>query len=291
MAKKTRSEKNKLRRLEQRERQKFFRIFGTAFLGLLLAVMLLHFILPDRSYSGAEKRALTQLPALNGRTLSSGEYMSQMDSYLADQFPLRTELMRIRTNLSRFLGQTESQGVFYCSDGSLIEAFDEYDFSLTEKTLEAVGSFLESYKFRNRIFLLIPSAVTLYADKLPAYAQTASEKEYISNVREILPRSLSRPDLLSLLKSVQASGVQVFYETDHHWTTRAAYEVFAALAKDKRCACILKDTADIETIIRFMNSGVKKDDVAGDIIDVFRGYYNKEAHMKKISELLSICLE
>lgn len=66
---------------------------------------------------------------------------------------------------------------------------------------------------------------------------------------------------------------------------------FAAFAKDKRCACILKDTADIETIIRFMNSGVKKDDVAADIIDVFGGYYNKEAHMKKISELLSICLE
>lgn len=66
---------------------------------------------------------------------------------------------------------------------------------------------------------------------------------------------------------------------------------FAALAKDKRCACIVKDTADIETIIHFINGGVRKDDVAEDIMDIFGGYYNKDVHMNNISKLLRICLK
>jgi len=66
---------------------------------------------------------------------------------------------------------------------------------------------------------------------------------------------------------------------------------FAAFAKDKSCACIVKDTTDIETIISFMNSGIRKNDVAKDIIRIFGSYYNKEIHINNISELLRICLK
>jgi len=66
---------------------------------------------------------------------------------------------------------------------------------------------------------------------------------------------------------------------------------FASFAKDKRCACIVKDTTDIETIISFMNSGIRNSDVAEDIIEIFGGYYNKELHINNISELLRICLK
>ena len=66
---------------------------------------------------------------------------------------------------------------------------------------------------------------------------------------------------------------------------------FAALAKGKKCACIVKDTTDIETIISFMNSDVKKDDVAKDVIDIFGSYYNKDVHVDHLSEMLRLCLK
>ena len=232
MSKKNRAEKRQLRRMEQKRVQKSLGFFGVLCLLILTAVMVLHIVLPDEAYSASEKRNLALLPDLNLKTVSSGEFMAKADSYAADQFPLRAELMRIRTNLTRFLGETESQGVFYCQDGSLIEAFSAYDAEKQKSTAAAVTQFLQKHEFRTAAFLLIPSAVTLYPEKLPLFAETVSERDYIKAFTALLPDTLQCPDLESVLLRMKEEGKKVYYETDHHWTMPAAYRVFGELAED-----------------------------------------------------------
>ena len=50
---------------------------------------LLHLLLPDRTFSPVENRNLEQLPSFSISALVDGSFTSDIETYLADQFPLR----------------------------------------------------------------------------------------------------------------------------------------------------------------------------------------------------------
>ena len=65
-------------------------IFLTALFCAFLAVFLVAgAVLPDREFSQIENRSLEQLPAPSLKTVLSGEFMSDFESYTTDQFPGR----------------------------------------------------------------------------------------------------------------------------------------------------------------------------------------------------------
>ena len=210
----------------------FLAVYGLLIVVLLIAAACFHLYLPDETYSASEKRSLKSLPALSLSSLLSVEWMEEIEEYLSDQFPGRDAAMRIKSGLSLYLGETDSNGVYYCRDGSLMTAFQAYDEALLQKTADAVGDFADRYEFRSRIFLLIPSAVSLNAEALPLYAESASEEAYIAAFRERLAGSVTAPDTQPLLQALKEAGEKVYYRTDHHWTSGAAYGLFTALAND-----------------------------------------------------------
>ena len=71
-----------------------------AFLGLFLAANALS---PDRDFSQLENRALQQLPAPSVKTLVSGAFMSDFETYVNDQFVLRDGWIALKsaTELAR----------------------------------------------------------------------------------------------------------------------------------------------------------------------------------------------
>lgn len=206
------------------------KIYGCLFLMLLLAVALWHVLTPDRGYSAMEKRTLTAFPRLSLQNLASTEWMQKAEKYASDQFPARDAMMQLKSDVSLRLGETESQGVYYGRDGSLIQSLAHWEPELLEKTTEAITHFTERYSFRNRYFLLVPSALVLSPENLPFYVDNQAETSYIEAFRARLPESFLAPDLLPILDETKQRGEQVFYKTDHHWTTGAAYHVFTAVA-------------------------------------------------------------
>ena len=69
-------------------------MFGNKFTSGLFCVLLLAgtvsgLILPDKTYSALEKRKLAQKPVFSAKNLFSGGFGSDLESYLADQFPAR----------------------------------------------------------------------------------------------------------------------------------------------------------------------------------------------------------
>ena len=207
---------------------------GLGSLLLLLATALLFIWLPKSAYSGEEKRALAQLPALSGDSLLTGEWMDRTEDYAADHFPLRAFWMRVKTNTLRLLGERESQGVFYASDGSLIQAFQAYDETRIGATAGAVRAFAEEYGFKRAVFLLVPTAVSLYPEKLPAYGQTASEADFVRSFKAELGEDFLAPDVQTIFQTLKEAGVELYYGSDHHWTSPAAYGLFSALAEELR---------------------------------------------------------
>ena len=63
------------------------RWIGVGIVAALWAVLTLFaWFGPSQAYSDAERRPLEQLPELSGKTLLSGDFMTDFESYTLDQF-------------------------------------------------------------------------------------------------------------------------------------------------------------------------------------------------------------
>lgn len=209
-----------------------YRVAGILSLLVLLTAAAALLFLPKQTYSAAEKRALAEMPPVNAENLLNGDFMSGADDYAADHFPFRDYWMRLRVNTMRLLGETESQGVYYGRDGSLIRRFRPYEEEKAADTAGAVRSFAALHDFERKIFLAVPTSVSLYPENLPAYAENASETEFIRLFTEPLRDTFKVPDTAGILERMKQDGTALYYRSDHHWTTPAAYGTFTALKEE-----------------------------------------------------------
>ncbi|MFW2551600.1 DHHW family protein, partial [Klebsiella pneumoniae] len=69
-----------------------------AFLALFAAV---HLALPDRAFSPLENRTLAQRPAFTVDGLLDGSFTADVETYIADQFPLRDGLTALKAACER----------------------------------------------------------------------------------------------------------------------------------------------------------------------------------------------
>ena len=215
---------------QQDRKERFLAHYGRILALLLCLGLLMHAAVPDRIYSAREKRSLAAWPAFSVSALKDGSLTERLDSYMADQFPARDWFMYLRTQAAYLLGQRESQGVYYGRGDTLMERFDEPDRALEEKTVRAVSAFAERIPESRVSFLLIPDRTAMYPEDLPAYALNADENAYIDRFLSGLSDTVQALDVRETLKNAAQAGTELYYHSDHHWTTDAAYAVLPLLA-------------------------------------------------------------
>ena len=115
-------------------------ILFVAFLG---GFLLLNVALPDKTFSDMENRNLAGKPALSLQGVLSGQFESDAESYVTDQFALRDHWIALKAYAERLLGKRENNGVYICSD-TLIERIDEPDVDRLAANLSAVNRFAEN---------------------------------------------------------------------------------------------------------------------------------------------------
>lgn len=188
-------------------------LFG-AFLGLFLA---LHLLLPDRDFSPLENRVLAQKPAFSAGAVLDGSYFDDLEKYIADQFPLRDGLMSLKADCERLWGRRENNGVYLAGD-RLIERVDEPDETRLNNNLAALNRFKQQIDVPAYL-MPVPTAAWLYADELPAGAPTADQDALLDAFR-----AGSLIGVIDLREAFAAHRDEnLFYRTDHHWTSRGAY--------------------------------------------------------------------
>jgi len=192
---------------------RFLTGFFCLFLGGLLAV---HLVLPDRDRSETENRVLTQLPEFSWEALKNGSYTEEIEEYFADQFPLRDDWTGLKGRLEQLIGKKEFNGV-YLSGNTLISKVETPDSALVDKNLSSVGA-LAGKTEANVVLGLIPSAAELWKDKLPAGAQSWDQMKLLQEAEKL---GLPMVDFYGALN--QNAGEQIYYNTDHHWTTLGAF--------------------------------------------------------------------
>ena len=214
------------------KKKRLFFLRGAAVIAAALALLLCasFVIAPDRGFSPTENRSLQTRPALSLKDLFSGRYETRFDDYMADQFPLRDTWIALNAALDRLAGKTESGGVFLGKDGYLIQGFDAPSEADYAATLGALKGFLNRHGDLAQYVMIAPTAVQTLSDKLPALAQAGDEKGYMDRLLGDLAACPAR--LIDLRPAFAAAKdkTQLYYRTDHHWTTDAAYLAYRELA-------------------------------------------------------------
>ena len=218
----------------------------------LLWGMLFSIVWPKRTFSEQENRSLAQRPGFSIQSILSGEYGSAYESYLSDQFFLRDQWLKLEAASERFFGKKDVNGVYFARDHYLIERHrrEEIEAERLEKNIQAVARFLSEYPGN---FLAVPSASYILKDKLPAFGQESefSQEDALNRIEEVFQEKgmadcFYRADsVLSLHK-----GEEIYYHTDHHWTTLGAYYSYVFWAQRRGLIPVSYTEERIKTVSR-----------------------------------------
>ena len=198
----------------------------TSFFCLLLAVSaLIGLLMPDRYYSEREKRTLTQKPKFTVANFISGEFSDELEKYLTDQVPLRDGWITMKTYMELAIGKRESVGVYICKDKYLMDKFTSYSKKQLVANAAALVDLQEKLAAEGISMntILVPMAAQVLTDKLPAYAPVA---DYAAILQVLTDAGVDTTDVLSAL--VAHSSENIYYRTDHHWTSLGAYYAYCA---------------------------------------------------------------
>ena len=195
-------------------------IFGFAIAGL---------ICKDREFSDMENRTLQQFPQFSFKALKEGNFTSDIDEYMSDQIFLKDPLVTLKTDTDRLLLKTYQNGVYFGKDGYYLQDYQENKEQI-DTNVSCLNNFADKIKGEADIsFMLVPNAISVMDDKLPAVTQTDDQTKSIEYVKNQLSKDISFYCPYDDLKKAYESGTQVFYRTDHHWTSDGAKIGFEGL--------------------------------------------------------------
>lgn len=192
-------------------------------------------LLPDSAFSANENRYLKQAPRLTWDALMHGSYTADVETYTADQIALRDVWMGAKSTLQQLTGKQDVGGVWLGEDGYYFAKMTEDDFNRPryEKNLAAVKAFFDGNADKDCRILLAPTPCVVLYDKLPFGLSLDNGTVFDADAcYDTLIDLLGQQAILTRwdLREVGGGTQQVYYRTDHHWTTagaRVAYRVWA----------------------------------------------------------------
>ncbi|MGN0374972.1 MAG: DHHW family protein [Butyrivibrio sp.] len=206
-------------------KKNYSKIITIAFLGGVFIWML---AAKDREFSQRENRYLAKFPSASKETVLNGEFMSGFETYMADQFPARDACVGIKTAVLRVMGQRLINDIYIGKDNYLIQKTSDFDEDRVDGIVEVVNSFADGLSDISVNMMLVPTAESIYEDKLP-YTAVSHEKEYIESIGNKISPSINIIDVFDAIESDKKIGM--YYKTDHHWTARGAFAAFEEYAK------------------------------------------------------------
>lgn len=212
------------------------------FLLTVFGFSLAFLILPDRDFSEQENRGLRTLPEFTLAKLTSGKFSDEINDYFADQFPMRDSLVGVKGFAELAMGKRENDGILLGSDGYLAKRrfdvmlqngeilpdMDAFDEAHIRDAAEAIRSVSESMNVPFSIFLT-GRTVDVAAAKL-AYP-TAYSDALLALLRAELGETDGYIDSVPFYREMLERGEEVYYRTDHHWTTLGAYYAYVEIMR------------------------------------------------------------
>lgn len=183
----------------------------------------------DTSFSDMENRYLVTRPAVTVKGLADGTFMQEFETYTDEQIPFRTPLIQLKAAIERLLLKDENNGIILGKEGYLFEKVLRTDEQLYKN--EAILENFIKNTDKTVYAAIAPNACEIFPELVPAGALHVNQKKEISAFYEQLSNieNCRVVDLEAALSEHREE--QLYYKTDHHWTTGGAYFAYQEICR------------------------------------------------------------
>ena len=180
-----------------------------------LASVALGYFFPGPTFSEMEKRYLADMPKWNWTAVLDGSWGKQTDTYLIDHIPERNLFVGLNAYCEQLLGLQKTKSIWVL-DGKLVRRPVEPQAGALEKNIGAVNRFAASID--------IPVSLAL----IPSCGFSLGAPEYPDDrlIEEIYEKAESET---IDLRDIYRGRPELFYSTDHHWTSAGAFAGYESL--------------------------------------------------------------
>jgi hypothetical protein len=169
----------------------------------------------------SERRKLAQPPRLSVERIFNGSYAEDYRDYLQDQVALREDFRAMKSFIERKILLKKENNEVYIVDNNLYDKF----YGINQHYIERAATLIENI------------AGTINSDKIylsviPSKAQMLDRGKYLLSDQNIIADYLKQDvnaEYVDLMKLAVKGNENLFYITDHHWTTEGAIEAYKIL--------------------------------------------------------------
>ena len=206
-----------------------------------------------------ENTTLTQRPKLTAVSVDGlNSYFTNYTKYVKDQVFGRDQWIDLQSLAETTLFQkTQSGGILLGKEHRMFAR--RYCVLPSEektwnKNLAAVSSLSERCPGKVS-FMLVPSASTIYPEKLPLAAPQMDEEARINEAANVVQGG----HFINVLPALyDHKDEYLYYRTDHHWTTLGAYYAYEAFCKELGLTPFDRSTHTVETAEDFNGTHYSK---------------------------------
>lgn len=212
---------------------------------VMLAAILCLIILPKPEFSEQENRMLQQFPKPSWGSISNGSFMEQMSDFVEDHFPARSFFVSLNTTVCLAEGNKDIGGNYSetPAEGGAYFGKQEhlYEVLLPDKnsTYQKNVSGLVSFSQKSGIplyFLPVPSGAAEQSENLPYSCPGNDQLEKLRALQAGAEGNVKVIDLFHAL-SLQKTGQDYYFRTDHHWNAYGAYVGYTELCNAMKIPC------------------------------------------------------
>ena len=227
---------------------------STLFVCYLVFFVSLNTLGEKKTFSETENRVLQTKPTFSIEKLFEGRFTGKYEDYKVDQFFDRDFWIDVKIKTDKLLLKKESNNVYLGKDDYLLEKFDKPVEENVSKNLDAIDSFAKKYKNVKQYMLISPTAINILSNKLPMDAPVVDQQQYLDDYAKRLNSNISFVDTYTTL--LEHKKEDLFYRTDHHWTTLGAFYSYQRLGDFMNFTPKDSDDYDIELVSNSFNGAL-----------------------------------
>ena len=245
---------------------------------LLFGVIFFFFILnlatPSKGFSEMENRYLSHMPDFSFKGImdsSEKGFAQRFEKYANDQFAMRDGWIALKSRCEALLGKIENNGIIYGEDDYMFEKYRSYDEARLERNISLLETFAEMNADIDKYVMIVPSSYCVMSDKLPQGTGNVDQFPLIDGIQNRLKDSGYTPvDVKTTL--LEHSGEDIYYRTDHHWTTKGAMYGYQSFGEQAGFTPIVPDASLEKTVEGFWGTYFSKAQKYNAVSDVINYY-------------------
>lgn len=175
--------------------------------------------------SQVENRPLTMLPPFSAEAFLDGSFSEELGDAYRDGIPFRSAFLKLR-GISDLILQGQVENVMFGKDGYLIPRGEYDDLALFERNTVFLEEITKSMG-KKAVVATAPRPIDVGKMHLSSHYSGKS-----GEVWEALGGNLGGEGLSLYLSGLSEDGEEIWYKTDHHWTTSGAYYAYSYLGDE-----------------------------------------------------------